>query len=420
MQLTRFSKIRRGCAAILTVFPGRANGRGPSQPRRSGAGAGRRGARMAGACALGLTMLASAPAQAPQRFIVTAYVFPRGRSLSAGEIDAGAVSRINYAFATVQDGRVGGVSAADAQNLAMLTGLRARNPSLAVLISVGGWLGSGGFSDAALTAQSRSEFAASAVELLRRYDLDGLDVDWEYPGLPGAGHAFRAEDAQNFTSLIEELRRRFDREKRPNDRRWLLTIAAGASDEYLSHVEMSEVQGYLDGVNLMAYDYTMPSGHGATGHNAPLFAEPGAPSRNAVDGSVRSFERAGVPARKILLGAALYGHAWGDVADRNHGLFQPGRSAGKDSIPYSAIEQEMLGHGFTRYWDEAASVPYLYNAGTREFVAYDDAESLGVKSDYVKAQQLGGMMLWEYLDDPSGALLHAIDRALMPARGAAP
>ena len=125
---------------------------------------------------------------------------------------------------------------------------------------------------------------------------------------------------------------------------------------------------------------------------------------------------AGVPAKKILLGAAFYGHVWGGAADRNHGLFQPGKSAGKDSVPYSAIRQDMLGHGFTRYWDDAASVPYLYSAEAQEFVSYDDAQSLAVKGAYVKAHQLGGIMLWEYLDDPSGLLLHAIDRALEPAR----
>jgi chitinase len=72
----------------------------------------------------------------------------------------------------------------------------------------------------------------------------------------------------------------------------------------------------------------------------------------------------------------------------------------------------MLGHGFTRYWDAAASAPYLYSAEQKIFVTYDDPESLAAKCTYVMTHGLGGVMFWQYSDDPSGALLQTIARTL--------
>jgi chitinase len=364
------------------------------------------------ACAFGAAALGANAGESPRQFAVVGYVFPHNNLLTAGQIDARALTRVNFAFAVIKDGRMVEDTTADAQNLAFLTGLRKQNPSLTVLVSVGGWLGSGGFSDAALTAESRKTFADSAAEFLRRYDLDGLDVDWEYPGMPGAGHAFRAEDKHNFTLLLECLRKRFDEEEKANGRHLVLTIAAGASEDYLAHTEMKEAQRYVDTVNLMTYDYSMASMDATTGHSAPLFTDPAAPRHESADASVRAFESAGVPAGKILFGVPFYGHIWGQVADRNHGLFQPGKPVPGDFAPFNTIEQNLLGHGFTRYWDETASAPYLYSAEQQQFVSYEDAESLADKCSYVKTRGLGGVMFWEYLDDPSGVLVQTIDRAL--------
>ena len=93
-------------------------------------------------------------------------------------------------------------SPSDAQNFALLRSLRNTNPNLTILVSVGGWLWSTNFSDMALTSESRNVFEDSVMQFLTRYDLDGLDIDWEYPGMPGAGHPFRPVDKQNFTALL--------------------------------------------------------------------------------------------------------------------------------------------------------------------------------------------------------------------------
>ena len=351
-------------------------------------------------------------AASPGKPVVAGYVFPQNMTLQPGQVDADGMTRIYYAFANIKDGRLVEGFAQDAENIPQVTALRRENSRLTVMISVGGWLWSGGFSDVALTAKSRKVFIQSVVEFLDRYSLDGLDVDWEYPGMPGAGHAFRSEDKENFTLLLKELRKRFDAEGKKRQRKLYLTIAAGASDEYLAHTEMEEVARYVDAVNLMTYDYTQPGVDAVTGHHAPLFANPADPKHVSADATVQAFEEAGVPAEKILLGIPFYGKAWGEVADKDHGLFQPGVKAPGVDAAYSVIEETMLGHGFTRYWDETARVPYLYSEEKRVFVSYEDAQSIGAKCDYVRTHGLGGVMFWTYFNDPSGELLGAIDRGL--------
>lgn len=345
---------------------------------------------------------------------VVGYVFPQNGPIQPGQVDAHAMTRINYAFAGLTGGRVTLASANAANDLAQLVSLRRENGELKILISVGGWLGSGGFSDAALTDATREAFAASAAELVEQDDLDGLDIDWEYPGMAGAGNPYRAEDKHNFTLLLGAVRHSFDALTRRTHRHYLLTLAAGASDEFLAHTEMAQVARWADSINLMTYDAYEAGSDEITGHHAPLYANPADPKRESADRYVRAFLAAGVPPGKLILGVPFYGRMWGQVPDVQHGLFQPGKAIPDSFAPFSRIQESFLAQGFVRYWDGAARVPYLYNAEKQIFISYEDQESLAGKCAYVKAKHLGGVMFWSYFNDDQGKLLDTIDRALLP------
>jgi chitinase len=341
------------------------------------------------------------------------YVFPQNAPLTAGQVDAHSITRVNYAFANIQDGRMVAGFSHDAENFAYLTALRKENPKFAVLVSVGGWLWSGNFSEMALSKESRARFIDSASEFIAQYQLDGLDVDWEYPAMAGSTQNFRPEDKQNYTALLSELRERFDRDAKKNGRRLYLTIAAGASPEFLTHTEMDKVSRVVDTVNLMSYDYYEPGSGPITGHHAALYTNPNDPQKESGDASVRAFEQAGVPADKLVLGVPFYGHAWSDVPATANGLYQTGKKAPDVYAQFSAIQSSMLGHGYTRFWDPVSRVPWLYNAETRTFVSYEDPQSIAGKCEYVHANNLAGMMVWDLeSDDASGTLLKALDTCL--------
>ncbi len=118
------------------------------------------------------------------RHVVIGYLFPQNQLLDPAQIAAGKLTHINYAFANLHDGQVVEGFARDAENFAVLGAVRRSHPHLKLLVSVGGWTWSKGFSDAVLTPERRQRFVESAVAFVRRHDLDGFDVDWEYPVCP--------------------------------------------------------------------------------------------------------------------------------------------------------------------------------------------------------------------------------------------
>jgi GH18 family chitinase len=347
------------------------------------------------------------------RKAVIAYVFPRGKVIDPGTIAAGKLTHINYAFANVVDGLVVEGAAVDAENYRVLAGLRRQNPQLQILVSVGGWIWSGAFSDAALTPESRARFVASAVDFVRRHDLDGFDVDWEYPGLPGNGNTHRPEDKQNFTALMSELRGALDKEGAARGRHFLLTFAAGALPTFLEHTEMDKVQAVVDYVNLMTYDFR-ESGDRLAGHHANLMANPNDDKGLSADAALRLFLKAGVPAHKLVLGVPFYGHAWADVAPVANGLYQPGRPPRREiDASYGNLARSYVGkNGYLRFWDEQAQAPFLWNEKQRVFISYEDPQSLRVKCRYLKERGLAGVMFWQYYSDASGALLQTLDQEL--------
>jgi chitinase len=342
---------------------------------------------------------------------IIGYVFPQDRVLAPPEVAGNKLTRINYAFANIKGGEIVTGFSHDEENFAVLNALKRDNPSLKVLVSVGGWTWSGAFSDAALTRQSRARFIESAVRFIERYQLDGLDIDWEYPGQIGNGNVFRPEDKHNFTLLLAELRERFDKEQLRLHRKLHTSIATGASAKFLEHTEMEKVQRYVDTINLMTYDFYV--GGPTTGHDAPLFHNEADPKHVSADGAVKLYLQAGVSPRKIVLGVPFYGRSWGEVPDVNHGLFQPGKAAKGVHFSYPQLP-DLLATGFARYWDADAGVPYLYNAQSRVFVTYEDPQSLAGKCQYVTEQNLGGMMFWEYFNDSTGILLDAVYAGLSP------
>lgn len=364
-----------------------------------------------------LSSCANQPAPSSQRTLHLIGYVMGSRSTALSPSDARRLTHINYAFANVRDGRIVLERPADAQQLDSLRALKQYNPDLKLLLSVGGWTWSDHFSDAALTDSSRHRFARSAAAIVEQHQLDGLDIDWEYPGQRGEDNVYRPEDKQNFTRLLRALRSQLDSlgsaHDRTNGGRYLLTIAAAVDSTYLANTNMADVQKHLDFVNLMTYDF-----HGSwtnrTGHHTNLLASSAAPS-SAPSGhaGVQRFLGAGVPADKLILGAAFYGRWWTGVSPADQrGRYQSYETA-QGTLPYDSLAAHYIDqNGFTRYWDDAAQAPYLWNAETRAFITYDDPASLRAKAEYAHEHGLGGIMYWEHSHNADGTLLGTLHDGL--------
>ncbi len=344
------------------------------------------------------------------------------------DIPADKLTHINYAFANM-DGATGecilGDKWSDDANFRYLGELKTKHPHLKALISVGGWTWSGEFSNVALTEESRQHFVASCIErfLGKRYEgiFDGIDIDWEFPVSGGlAKNAARPEDKHNFTLLMIEFRRQLDALSAQTGRQYLLTIAAPASPGTYGNIELKEMSQTLDWLNLMAYDF-----HGSwdktTNLHAALYGTAKDPGPDELNGhaAVQAYLQAGVPVDKIVLGVPFYGRGWAGVPDVDHGLYQPTKGLPKGTWEQGAFDYKDLAknyadkNGYVRYWQEEAKEPWLYNAAKGVFITYDDAESLGIKADYVVEQGLGGVMFWELSAD-DGTLLGMLYSRLGP------
>jgi len=348
--------------------------------------------------------------KAQHKEVIIGYVGGYRGLVNADVIAAKKLTHINYAFVDILNNRAWlHKEATDTINFRNLNLLKKQNPALKILISIGGWAWSGRFSDAVLTDTSRQGFARSAIDIVNKYNLDGVDIDWEYPARPGnTGNIYRPEDKHNYTLMFAEIRRQLDSLQKQTHKPYLLTTAVGGFKSFLDNTEMNIAQQYLDYINLMTYDF----GNRVAGHHTNLYASKKYTSDENADNAVKAYINAGVPAAKLVMGIAFYGKTSILTNNATSGLGDSvvSRSRGRG---YTIIKDSLVNvAAYKTYRDEDAKAPYIYNAETHEFITYDDEWSVKEKCKYVKGNAMGGVMFWEYNSDVKGYLLDEINRDL--------
>lgn len=208
---------------------------------------------------------------------------------------------------------------------------------------------------------------------------------------------------QNFTAVVQELRKSLGAENE-------ISFAAGGVQKFIDEaIEWEKVMPLVDRLNLMSYD--LVNGNAViTGHHTALYST--AMQKESADNGIKALLQKGVPANKIVMGAAFYGRAWEAVPATNNGLYGHGKF--KTTVGYKDFGKEFSKQkGFVSYWDEEAKAPYLYSADQKVFVTYDDPRSLTEKSNYIIEKGLNGIMFWELtLDLSTNGLLDAIDKTI--------
>jgi len=350
-------------------------------------------------------------------FALMAYYVPN-ETFPPDDLPLDQLTHIIFSFSKVIDGEMAFSNSSNDTLLRTLVEQRADHPDLKVMIACGGW-GADGFSDMASTPENLEQFIQSTVDFVQRYDLDGVDIDWEYPAIPAAGTGARPEDKENFTALMKGLREALDKLDRPQT----LTFASAGWERYYENVETLEVMKYADYMNIMTYDQV--SGNSPfTGHHTALgYIDEtdleGLPildtirkmrpemEANGYSWAPRSAERIvnivqkfGVDPQKLVIGGAFYGRAWKGVPPANNGLYQGNKGTHTGWMGYRTIRSDYEGkNGYTRHWDSIAQAPYLYSPSDSVFISYDDPESVAKKVAFAKNMGLGGVMFWQLSND---------------------
>ncbi|EJD03470.1 glycoside hydrolase [Fomitiporia mediterranea MF3/22] len=323
---------------------------------------------------------------------------------------------------------------------------RARQNDVKALLSLGGWAGSLYFSTNVGDAKNRTKLVNAVNELVTLYQLDGIDIDWEYPGHQGIGcNTISPNDTANLLSFLQELR------SSPCGSNLILTAAvsltpfANATD--LPSTDVSEFAKVLDYIAIMNYD-VWGSWSASVGPNAPLndtCASPENQQGSAVS-AVAAWTAAGMPPSQIALGVPSYGHSFsvnassafngtnsktelapypafnasdfpvGDAWDDPPAVDACGvlESQGGTQDFWNLIDSGMINKDGTPTsdvpyrFDNCSQTEYVYNATASVMISYDGPKAFIAKGNFIKNTGLRGFAMWEAGGDKDDILLDAI------------
>ena len=319
--------------------------------------------------------------------VVVGYVNGYYSSYPYNVIDYTCLTHINHAFVIPN---ADGTLNIDSWFLYPQMISEAHKNNVKVLVAVGGYGQSDGFSPMTADPTARAMFIKNIVNFCEAKDYDGVDIDWEYP---------TATDRSNLTLLVSELRSALDTANIP-----LLTAAIPVQDWNNSY-DLNNLKNYLDWFGVMTYDF-YGSWETKSGHQSALYNF--GQQALSVDKAVKYYLNKGVPANKLCIGIPFGGYLLNTT-----GLFQPNN--GGSTISYVDANKK-ISQGWEYNWDADMKVPYLQNAAHTQLITYDDTISLKLKCDYILKNNLKGTIIWKIGRDYSGGkapLLETLGKYLL-------
>ena len=279
--------------------------------------------------------------------------------------------------------------------------LKSKNPKLKVMLMIGGWGGhADGFSMMARDATKRTAFCKSVKSLLDKHQLDGVDIDWEYPTQSADNETgCDPTDTQNFNLVLKELRETIGTSK-------IISFASSSSAKY---VDWPNAMKYLDYVNVMTYDMgAAPNGHNSPLHKSARF------NQRSWDESIDAHVKGGVPKNKQVMGVPFYGKSKKNPTDAEK-IFEYSVKYYEipDILDKGIYRGKPLVRAVSRQWESTSMVPFLTDATGVNVLSYDDPQSVTAKGQYVVSNGMLGAMFWEYrYDSDDHALLKALVKAI--------
>jgi len=312
--------------------------------------------------------------------------------------DATRLTHIHYAFAEpyMSNGEYKGIGLQGSESrFQQIVDLKKKYPDLKIGISFTNAkedARGGCFSQLAKNADYRLAFANDCKAFLQKWGIDGVDMDWEFPGLSWSGDANaydQAVDVQNHVLLMRQLRETLGS-------RYYLSYAGYCKDKEKvaggwRYIDIAACDQYVDFVNIMTYDLDESPRHQSALSDSRAYSD--------CARAVQVYLNAGVAANKLVLGIPFYGRI--------------SFSTSPMSINYKDILKLDPASYKIDNWDEAASVPYVTKNGAF-YAGYDNAKSIALKGEWLLEKGMKGMMYWDYDgDDAAGTLRTAVWQATM-------
>ncbi len=281
------------------------------------------------------------------------------------------ITHIAHAFLIPNaDGSLGGISGFAYPELVQ----RSHEAGVQVIVALGGWGQSAGFSPMAADTTARKRFVQNLLDFCVANGYDGVDLDWEYPA--------NAADSMNLTSLVRAMRGAFSTVNRPLS----ISLAVPSTGWSGKWFNVSAMKEWVDWFGVMTYDY-YGSWTSKAGPNSALYGNFSTNTEGWIDYSFSYYTATrGVTAGQMLIGLPFYG--WVFNAPTMYGP-----STGATQKTYSTIAT-YPGQGWSRFWDSEGMVPYMINLSGTQTASYDDTVSMRLKCEYARAKSAGGVMIW--------------------------
>ena len=319
-------------------------------------------------------------AQTPQSPRIAAYYTNDTPGFNASDIKYNKLTHIFHAFMSVSED---GTISAPAGYLNPELIESAHKVGVKVLATLGGPLPNVDqtFKLISKNPKAIKKLAQECERVCRKYGYDGIDINWEFPE--------SIEEKKGNSEIVKAIKEKFLSSPAPAPS-WLLTLAIPGGDWYARWYDYTELSKYVDFYNLMAFVFHGPwSGH--LGHNSNLYTG-GDPCRFSCASIINyTINLRKVPAEMVNLGLGFYGENFKSGGN----LFDKCGTCSMEEYFYNKIPA-MIGKGWTPYWDEAASAPYLKNDNGDGFLTYDNPRSIKLKLEYaLNKVKLGGVFIWK-------------------------
>jgi len=280
--------------------------------------------------------------------------------------DFSKTTHIIYAFAYI-DGTTFEVYVDKPEALQILSQYLKKNyPEVKLMLSVASAFENDGFCDTAHVDEKRSGFAKQCVALMTKYELDGIDIDWEYPGFKGMGRKICSSCSSDHEKLLATLR-----SEMPDGA--ILSFAGAGSSIILNKYKNRKLAKIVDFVNVMLYDFSLDN-NGNYGYSKNIIYE---------------YNLAGYSKTQLNFGLPFYGRS------ENKNL---------DYLSYAQL-CEMVERGEGKLVEQTnTSIVQIYGGG----VSFDSKEKISAKVKYVKKTGYGGLFCWHLACDRNNELLTII------------